>query len=75
MDERARKDETSRGAGNGAPEVRLPAHLLALINPAVLAARRTVVHARAGDPHDRVLRRRVAEIVANSLLESLDDAA
>ena len=39
------------------------------------SARLTVVDARARDPHDRVLRRRVAELVAHSLLEELDDAA
>jgi hypothetical protein len=75
MAEHTGGDVSSGEAGIGAPGPRLPASLLSLINPSVLAARRVVIQARAADPHDPVRRRRVAEIVANSLLEDLDDAA
>ncbi|AHG89846.1 hypothetical protein J421_2309 [Gemmatirosa kalamazoonensis] len=67
--------DSTRGAGNGAPGLSLPEHLRSLISPDVLVARRAVVQVRATDPHDLVRRRRVAEIVANSLLEDFDDAA
>jgi hypothetical protein len=73
MDHRAMRSGTSEvdagdGAIAGAVVPCLPARLLDLINPDVLAARAAVVRARATDPHDRVRRRRCAEVVATHLL-------
>ena len=55
----------------------LPVHLVALVNPKVLAEREKVIEARLLDEgRTRVLRRRCAEIVANHLLQEVaDDAA
>lgn len=69
------ESDSMRGACNGIPVLSLPANLRSLISPDVLASRHAVVQARATDPHDCVRRRRLAEIVANSLLEDLEDAA
>lgn len=54
---------------------RLPAHLAALVNPAVLARRDSLVAARLQDAGaERVRLRRCAEIVAQHLLKSHSDA-
>jgi hypothetical protein len=53
----------------------LPEHLMRLINPTVLAARLKIIASRVTDPHEAVLRRRCAEVIANHLLQDSQDAA
>ncbi len=59
--------------GHGLPA--LPARVAGLINPTVLAERRSLVEARlADDARTRVLRRRCAQIVADHLLSTIETA-
>jgi len=76
MDERTEKAETSGGAGDGAPEARLPARLLRLIDPTVLLQHQRAVEARLADPvRQRVYLRRCAEVIAEHLVQNLENVA
>ncbi len=55
---------------------RLPARIVRLINPDVLAARAQVIRRKSHDlTSERVGRRRCAEIIANHLLQTTTHAA
>jgi hypothetical protein len=68
--------ETSGGAGDGAPGARLPGRLLRLIDPAVLLQHQRAVEARLADPvRQRVYLRRCAEVIAEHLVQTLENVA
>lgn len=69
------QDQTSQEADPRLPVRSLPERLAKLINPAVLAEHPKRVGDRLDLVAGRVLRRRCAELIANHLLESTEDAA
>ena len=68
------QDEINLEAAPGFQGLVLPAHLVAVVNAAVLAEREKVIEARLRDEgRTRVLRRRCAEVIANHLLQEVAD--